>query len=190
MQENIDITFVSWKYTSWVPTVIFPSAKQSCQPQSAIRLVLISEKQSLQSLWNHQVGHSTTVAYLPWSWWAILSLRGFSVLEAVAIYSASLSKRFDMPLKENSLFLFSLFASVPPPLPLSLCCGYSITIDSQIIKWFQVMDWLAHTVLLTSSCLLSITHCCVLLGFVMVLPRERWQMKSSRNWFWSTKTLK
>lgn len=63
--------------------VIFPSTKQSCQPQSEIHFVLISEKQSPHLLWNHQVSHSTAVPYLPWSWWAILSLRGFSLLKAV-----------------------------------------------------------------------------------------------------------
>lgn len=81
--------------------VYFPSTKQPCQPQSETLLVLISEKQSLQSLWNHQVGHSTVVPYLSWSWWAILSLSSFSSLRAVAMYIASLScvpKKFDMPL--------------------------------------------------------------------------------------------
>lgn len=96
-----------------VPLAVLPPTEQSCQPQSEIVLVLISEKQSLQSLWNHQVGHSAAVSYLPWYWWAILALRGFSLLKAVTIYSVSLSwvpKRFDMPFK-GFFFLYFLFLS-------------------------------------------------------------------------------
>lgn len=108
-----------------LPMAVLPPTKQSCQPQSEIVLVLISEKQSLQSLWNHQVGHSAAVSYLPWYWWAILALRGFSLLKAVTIYSVSLSwvpKRFDMPLRGFFFNHASVIPSTPVPLQY-LCCG-------------------------------------------------------------------
>lgn len=84
------IAFAAWKiYFTDLSTVIFPFTKQLCHPQSEIQLVVISERQSLQSLWNHKVSHSTAALYLSWSWWAALSLRGFSVLKAGTTYSAS-----------------------------------------------------------------------------------------------------
>lgn len=125
IQLNIQIAFISWKYTFLLPMAVLPPIKQSCQLQSEIVLVLISEKQSLQSLWNHQVGHSAAVSYLPWYWWAILALRGFSLLKAVTIYSVSLSwvpKRFDMPLRGFFFNHASVIPSTPVPLQY-LCCG-------------------------------------------------------------------
>lgn len=89
-RAHTHIAFAAWKiYFTDLCALIFPFTKQLCHPQSEIQLVVISERQSLQSLWNHKVSRGTAALYLSRSWWAALSLRGFSVLKTGTTYSAS-----------------------------------------------------------------------------------------------------
>lgn len=98
--------------------IIFPPWAVLCPPEDSCR-------SKISQLWflksnpcSHQVNHGTWVPYQPWSWWANLALRGFSLLKAITADSVSTSwlpLRPDEPLTSLYLFISLLRCCTPSP---------------------------------------------------------------------------
>lgn len=114
---------IAWKlfWHFWTNPNYFPAMSHLVPPPPTEE----SGRSEISQLWflksnpcSHQVNHGIRVPYQPWSWWANLALRGFSLLKAITADSVSVSwlpLRLDKPLKALYLFISLLRCCTPSP---------------------------------------------------------------------------